>query len=173
MSSIRSRAPRASSAVVRRVMQANTGRETRPEQIVRSFLHRRGLRFRKDLRPIQALRCAADVVLPRVKVCIFIDGCFWHGCPKHFHVPATNSEWWAEKIEANRIRDRRNNKILKRNGWLVIRLWEHQITPTALRRLESKIGARVSSGNRVENGFRCKLAANWIVHRKKSAAGMV
>lgn len=146
MSSIRFRAPRASSALVRRVMQANTGRETRPEQTVRRFLHRCGLRFRKNLRPLPALRCAADIVFPRAKLCIFIDGCFWHGCPKHFRVPASNSAWWAEKIEANRVRDRRNDQLLKRGGWRVIRLWEHEVTPGVLSALESKIRARIDSG---------------------------
>jgi DNA mismatch endonuclease (patch repair protein) len=143
MRCLRSRAPSASSAVVRRAMQANTGRETRPEQTVRRFLHGCGLRFRKDLRPLRALRCAADLVFVRAKLCIFIDGCFWHGCPKHFRVPGSNSAWWAEKIEANRARDRRTDTILKRHGWRVIRLWEHEVTPEVLARLASTIRARI------------------------------
>lgn len=145
MKCIRSRAPAASSAGVRKVMQANTGRETRPEQTVRRFLHRCGLRFRKDLRPLPALRCAADVVFTKAKLCIFIDGCFWHGCPRHFRVPASNTAWWAEKIEANRARDKRNDKLLKRNGWSVVRLWEHEITSDRLIRLARAIHARIET----------------------------
>src|SRR5258706_13941492 len=110
MSCIRSRAPRASSPAVRRVMQANVGRETRPEQSVRTFLHCRGFRFRKDVKPLATLRCTADIVFPEAKVCIFVDGCFWHGCPIHFHAPKSNKAWWSEKIAANRARDRRNDR---------------------------------------------------------------
>ncbi|MBX9788561.1 MAG: very short patch repair endonuclease [Pirellulales bacterium] len=143
MSSLRIRAPVSSSLVVRRVMQANTGRETHPERFVRRFLHRCGLRFRKDRRPVPALRCAADLVFPGARLCIFVDGCFWHGCPKHFRVPASNSAWWAEKIEANRARDHRNNAILRRDGWCVIRIWEHQVNPRFLAELESRILRRM------------------------------
>lgn len=143
MSCLRVRAPIASSSIVRRVMQANTGRETRPERVVRCFLHQRGLRFRKDLRPIPTLRCAADLVFPSARLCVFVDGCFWHGCPRHFRVPAANRAWWAEKIEANRLRDRRNNVILGRGGWKVIRIWEHQVHPSYLAKLESRIRKRL------------------------------
>jgi DNA mismatch endonuclease, patch repair protein len=129
---------------VRKVMQANTAKETGPERVVRRFLHRCGLRFRKDQRPIPGLRCAADLVFPRARLCIFIDGCFWHGCPTHFRVPASNSAWWAEKIEANRARDRRNDAILRRDRWYVIRVWEHQVNPGYLAELESRIRRRMS-----------------------------
>lgn len=143
MSCLRSRAPNASSARVRIVMQANSGQDTRPEQVVRSLLHRSGLRFRKNVRPLPSLRCAADVVFPRAKACIFVDGCFWHGCPAHFRVPMANAEWWAEKIEANRVRDRRNNVFLRRKGWQVIRLWEHDPNARALGTLASRIRSRI------------------------------
>lgn len=148
MSSIRSRAPSASSAVVRRVMQANTGRETWPEQTVRRFLHGCGLRFRKDLRPLPALRCAADLVFPRAKLCIFIDGCFWHGCQRHFRLPASNSAWWAEKIEANRVRDQRNNSALRAAGWQVIRVWEHDVSMKSLARLAKLAHRRIDASTR-------------------------
>jgi DNA mismatch endonuclease (patch repair protein) len=145
MRCLRSRAPKATSTLVHRVMQANTGRETGPEQTVRRFLHRCGLRFRNDLRPLPVLRCAADLVFPRAKLCIFVDGCFWHGCPRHFRVPASNTAWWAEKIAANRDRDRRNDALLKREGWHVVRLWEHEVTRNRLVKLESMIRRRIGS----------------------------
>jgi DNA mismatch endonuclease (patch repair protein) len=143
MTCLRVRAPVASSSAVRRVMQANTGRETEPERMVRRFLHRCGLRFRNDRRPLPTLRCAADLVFPSARLCIFIDGCFWHGCPRHFRVPSSNSAWWAEKIEENRMRDRRNDVVLERAQWKVIRLWEHQINPRYLSKLESRIRRRM------------------------------
>src|SRR5438270_4526895 len=99
MKSLRSRAPLASSEHTRRVMQANVGRETDAERLVRSYLHRAGFRFRKDARPVRKLRCAADLVFRRHKICIFVDGCFWHGCPVHFKTPKANRAWWSEKID--------------------------------------------------------------------------
>lgn len=125
--SIRSRAPKASSALVRRVMQANTGRTTAPERTLRSRLHRKGLRFRVDVRPEPSLRCSADLIFRRSRVCVFVDGCYWHGCPRHFAVPKQNSAWWAEKIADNRKRDARRTAQLRDRGWVVIRLWEHDI----------------------------------------------
>lgn len=125
--SIRARAPRASSPSVRRVMQANTGRATRPEAGLRSAVHRLGLRFRIDVRPESALRCTADLVFRRARVCVFVDGCYWHGCPKHFHPPKQNGAWWTEKIEDNRRRDRRRSQELADRGWKVLRVWEHDL----------------------------------------------
>jgi len=125
--SIRSRAPSASSHKVREIMQGLTGVETRPEKLLRSHLHRLGLRFRKDCRPLPDHRITADAVFPCQRVCVFVDGCFWHGCPTHFHPPKSNSSWWREKIADNRSRDTRQNGVLRKKGWLVLRYWEHDI----------------------------------------------
>lgn len=125
--SIRARAPVASSPQVRAVMKANYGGGLLPEQILRSELQKAGLRFRKHVRPLPGVRCEADIVFARAKLCIFVDGCFWHGCPTHFVCPKTNSAWWDEKIRDNRIRDRLRNKQLRANGWTVLRVWEHRI----------------------------------------------
>lgn len=125
--SIRSRAPKASSQLVRRVMQATTGRTTEPERKVRSMVHRLGVRFRADARPEPSLRCTADLVFRRSKVCVFVDGCYWHGCSLHFAVPRQNAPWWAEKIADNRSRDVKRTAELKALGWAVIRLWEHDL----------------------------------------------
>lgn len=125
--SIRSRAPRASTEIVRRVMQANTGCTTSPERDLRSAAHRLGLRFRVNCRPDRSLRCDADLVFRQSKVCVFVDGCYWHGCPRHFAVPKQNSAWWAEKIDDNRKRDARRTAELRDRGWVVIRLWEHDV----------------------------------------------
>ena len=95
----------ASSAAVRRSMIGNRSRDTAPERALRSELHRLGLRFRVDARPVPAIPRRADVVLRGDRVAVFLDGCFWHGCPDHFRPPATNADYWAAKIAGNRARD--------------------------------------------------------------------
>lgn len=119
-------APAPSSEQTRAVMKGNKGRDTQPEVAVRSALHAMGLRFRKNARPLPGLRCTADVVFPTERVAVFIDGCFWHGCPEHGRVPKTNSPYWSEKLERNALRDRRNERALDEAGWIVLRHWEHE-----------------------------------------------
>ena len=126
-SSIRARAPAASSPAVRRVMQANVGREPVLEKRLRSELHRMGLRFRKNFRPIEGLRFNADIVFRSRKVCVFVDGCFWHGCKVHFKCPKANASWWREKIQSNRLKDSKVNRALLKRGWTVLRFWEHEV----------------------------------------------
>jgi DNA mismatch endonuclease (patch repair protein) len=75
---------------------------------------------------VPGLRTRADVVFPRAQVAVFVDGCFWHGCPQHASWPKTNAEWWRQKIEANRLRDREKDERLSEAGWTVIRVWEHE-----------------------------------------------
>src|SRR4051794_10611396 len=105
-------------------MQGNRGRDTRPEIAVRSALHRRGLRFRKHRRPIADIRCEADIVFPRERIAVFVDGCFWHGCPRHGRVPRTNRDYWEVKLAANVRRDQLNTARLEQAGWAVVRVWE-------------------------------------------------
>jgi DNA mismatch endonuclease (patch repair protein) len=127
MTSIRKRAPVSRSAVVRRVMQANKPENTSPEMVLRRALHSAGLRYRVHVRPDSTVRCVADVVFRAQKVCVFVDGCFWHGCPTHFSLPKTNSAWWREKIEDIQERDKRQTSALTARGWIVIRFWEHDV----------------------------------------------
>jgi DNA mismatch endonuclease (patch repair protein) len=94
--------------------------------VVRSELHRRGLRYRVDRAPIPGLRRRADIVFPRRRVAVFIDGCFWHGCPDHGTWPKANADWWRAKIEANRTRDRDTDQRLASAGWTVVRAWDHE-----------------------------------------------
>lgn len=89
-------------------------------------MFRRGLRFRKHLAIVRGLRCKPDVVFTRVKVAVFVDGCFWHACPDHGTRPQANAEWWARKLEANIDRDRRYDAALQDAGWTVLRFWEHE-----------------------------------------------
>ncbi|MFL5834765.1 MAG: very short patch repair endonuclease [Solirubrobacterales bacterium] len=110
-------------------MQANRRRDTKPELAVRSELHRRGLRFRVD-RPIRVgagRPIRPDVVFVGGKLALFVDGCFWHGCPDHGTLPQeTNRSYWVEKIEQNKARDERNKTLLESAGWMVIRAWAHE-----------------------------------------------
>lgn len=130
--SIRSRAPQASSPKVRLVMQRNRGRETAPEKSLASSLRTMGFSFRKDVKPEDHLNIRGDIVFFQEKICIFVDGCFWHGCPFHLKLPKTHSDWWDEKITDNKDRDMRQTRELQSNGWTVLRFWEHDISPTNL-----------------------------------------
>lgn len=126
--SIRSRAPSASSPVVRKRMQATPTENSGPEKELGQALYAAGMRFRKGIRLVPELKCRADIVFPRQRVCVFVDGCFWHGCPIHFDCPKTNTEWWKEKIMDVRARDERQTKQLAQLGWKVLRYWEHQLS---------------------------------------------
>lgn len=142
---LRSRAPTTRSPGVRNVMVANWGGNTAPERKLRSALHRAGLRFFKDCKPLRDLRCTADLVFPRRRTCVFVDGCFWHGCRRHFKRPKTNSEWWEEKINSNRARDRRQTARLSALGWNVIRVWEHDLEPEILKSTVARIEVAIHS----------------------------
>jgi DNA mismatch endonuclease, patch repair protein len=128
-------APPPSSDAVRALMSANRGADTKPELLLRAELHRRGLRFRKHYRPLAGLRCRADLAFPWLSIAVFVDGCFWHGCPAHGHRPRANGRYWREKLEGNRARDARNNELLSASGWTVIRIWEHEDLSTAADRV--------------------------------------
>lgn len=115
----------------RRTMQANKGRDTGPERAVRSALHATGLRFRVCSPLPFDRRRRADILFPRAGLYVFIDGCFWHGCPQHFVMPKTNTDFWAAKIEGNRQRDDDSTTRLQDAGYTVLRFWEHE-APTSV-----------------------------------------
>ena len=107
-------------------MQGNRSRDTAPELAVRRAVHARGLRYLVAARPIAAVRRTADLVFSRVKVAVFVDGCYWHGCPVHHRAPSANAEYWSEKISRNRGRDADTDLRLSAAGWTVLRFWEHE-----------------------------------------------
>ena len=121
----------------RMARQKRTG--TRPELILRSELHSRGLRFRVNRRQLPG---TPDIVFGPAKVAVFVDGCFWHSCPDHGVLPKNNREWWRTKLRANRERDLRKNQELEELGWLVIHVWEHEKVGPAADGIESLVNRR-------------------------------
>jgi DNA mismatch endonuclease (patch repair protein) len=107
-------------------MQGNRSRDTAPELAVRRLLHAAGLRYRVDYRPDPSLRRRADIVFPKQRVAIFIDGCFWHACPEHGTAARTNATYWSEKLQRNVARDADTTTRLEAAGWTVLRFWEHE-----------------------------------------------
>lgn len=123
-------------------MQLQAVRDTRCELALRSLLWRSGLRYLVDRRPDPALRRKADLVFPRAKVAVFIDGCFWHWCKVHGRIPAANRVWWKRKLSTTQKRDRDTTQRLRAKGWAVIRVWEHDRAATAARRIVAAVRAR-------------------------------
>jgi DNA mismatch endonuclease (patch repair protein) len=125
---------------VSRRMRANRRRDTKPERALRSALHRRGLRFRKDL-PIRAggRLVRPDVVFTRQRVAVFLDGCYWHSCPIHGTSPTRNSSYWDAKLRGNVERDHLVNQALSEAGWEVIRVWEHEHPEEAASLIEGSL----------------------------------
>ena len=121
-------------------MASNRRRDTFPELRLRSALHARGWRFRVDLRlDTSGAKPRPDIVFTRRKVAVFVDGCFWHGCPEHGSVPKSNRGYWVPKLARNEQRDRRNDEALGAAGWSVVRVWEHEPLSVALVTIESAL----------------------------------
>lgn len=132
--------PKASSTEALARMQRQRRRDTVPEMALRSELHRRGRRYRVHYR-LQGTRRTADISFPASKVAVFVDGCFWHGCPEHGTKPKANRAWWRAKIAANISRDRDTDAKLAQLGWRSVRVWEHERPAEAADRIEAALGA--------------------------------
>ncbi|YCN58615.1 very short patch repair endonuclease [Rhodococcus erythropolis] len=120
-------------------MSAQRRRDTKPEIALRRELHRRGLRYFVDRAPVKGVRRRADLVFPRRKVAVFVDGCFWHSCPQHATFPKHNAQWWTDKLAANVVRDRDTDARLTEQGWTVIRIWEHEDPLVAAERVQKAL----------------------------------
>jgi DNA mismatch endonuclease (patch repair protein) len=120
-------------------MRGNRKTDTRPEIALRAELHRRGRRFRKNARPEDDIRCRVDIVFRGARLAVFLDGCFWHGCPVHGNRPRTNASYWHPKIARNIERDRENDELLASRGWAVLRVWEHESPVEAANRVEAEL----------------------------------
>ena len=123
-------------------MSRISGKDTKPEELVRKYLFSKGFRYRKN---VHTLPGSPDLVLPKYHTVIFVNGCFWHGhknC-KYFVWPKSNTEFWRKKIEANMERDKRTKSQLEDMGWSVLTVWECELRPkerqTTLERLENTL----------------------------------
>jgi DNA mismatch endonuclease (patch repair protein) len=119
------------------------GKDTKPEMIVRRFLHANGFRFRLHVKDLPG---KPDIVLPKYRTVIFVHGCFWHGhegC-KYFKLPGTRTEWWREKIGKNKENDKKAVHILKTQGWTIIQIWECRLKPAAISKTLPRILKSIS-----------------------------
>ncbi|MGF1342297.1 very short patch repair endonuclease [Streptomyces flavovirens] len=107
-------------------MSRQARRDTAPEVAVRKLLHASGYRYRLNERVPHMSRRTIDIAFTRSKVAVFLDGCFWHGCPDHATQPKANAEWWRQKLDRNMARDAETTAHLVAEGWTVLRFWEHQ-----------------------------------------------
>jgi len=117
-------------------------RGTKKELEIRSAIHRLGMRFRIQVAPLEGLRRHADIVFRGEKVAIFVDGCFWHGCPLHRTLPKSNTEWWRAKLEENIRRDNDTSARLEGAGWLVLRFWEHEEAGQVAQKIQHSVRER-------------------------------
>ena len=120
---------------------------TKAELMLRRKLHSRGLRYRLHLTLLAKPRRVADIVFPRARIAIFVDGCFWHGCPEHATWPKSNADFWRAKIEANRLRDMDTSQRLASHGWKIVRVWEHENPDDAANRIAELVAASRNNGS--------------------------
>jgi len=120
-------------------MKRTRRRDTAPEMAIRSILFAHGMRYRVDATPISGMRRRADILFLSSRIAVYVDGCFWHGCPVHATWPKQNAEFWKHKILTNRARDADTDKRLKEAGWIVIRIWEHEDPNEAASRIRSAL----------------------------------
>lgn len=127
--------PKPSSPAASKRLQVTRQNDTSAEAAIRAQLRRLGVRFRVNTYADISVKTKPDIILRDHKVAVFVDGCFWHGCPKHATWPRANRQWWRAKIEGNIRRDLRNRARLRRVGWAVLRAWEHENAETAVKRI--------------------------------------
>ncbi|KOY59666.1 DNA mismatch repair protein Vsr [Streptomyces sp. XY332] len=127
---------------MRRRMSRQKSRNTGVEVALRKLLHGSGLRYRIHRRPVKGVRREADIVFGPARVAVFVDGCFWHGCPEHATWPRNNADFWRKKIEGNRSRDLDTDARLAIAGWLSVRIWEHEDPVEAAERVISTVAMR-------------------------------
>ncbi len=114
-----------------RIMSKIRYKDTKPELKLRHFLYNRGYRYRVNYGPEKI-----DIAFPSSRIAIFIDGCFWHGCPKHSHIPKSNRSYWLPKLGRNIERAKEKDVRLRGNGWVIFHVWEHELIGTGKINLE-------------------------------------
>ncbi|MEU4673833.1 very short patch repair endonuclease [Amycolatopsis sp. NPDC023774] len=131
-------------SAVRARMSKQKSRDTGIEIALRKILHAAGYRYRVHRRPVKGVRREADLVFGPARVAVFVDGCFWHGCPDHATWPKNNADFWRAKIETNRRRDADTDTRLHDAGWVSVRIWEHEAVETAADRVIAAVSERRS-----------------------------
>jgi DNA mismatch endonuclease (patch repair protein) len=135
-------APPASDSATRARMIAQRRRDTDCEMAIRRILHRAGFRYRVDAALIPNSRLRADIVFPSTRVAVFVDGCFWHGCPIHGSLPRRNASWWRQKLAYNQRKDMRSSLLHEEAGWKVLRYWSHDAPTVVAAELMEVLRAR-------------------------------
>jgi len=123
-------------------MQAQSRIDTGPEIALRRELSKLGLRYRLNSRPVPEFRRRVDVLFRKARVAVEVRGCFWHGCPRHGMIPAANADWWRQKLERTKQRDRETSLVLRRCGWAVIIVWEHDDAGVAAKKIATLVRRR-------------------------------
>jgi DNA mismatch endonuclease (patch repair protein) len=135
-------------------MRATKRRDTRPEQRIRSLLHRRGLRFRVDypIRTAAGRKRRPDIAFTRLRLAVFIDGCFWHRCPVHCRLPTRNRDYWEAKLSGNAKRDQLVDREMRASGWTVLRFWEHEAPEKVAEAIEQVVRDSSTDQNFIRRG---------------------
>ncbi|OMI39169.1 very short patch repair endonuclease [Streptomyces sparsogenes] len=120
-------------------MSRQASQDTTPELAVRRLLYASGHRYRLH-RPVPGLpRRTIDIAFPGLKIAVFLDGCFWHGCPQHATHPKANADWWRQKLNRNITRDLETTERLRTDGWTVLRFWEHEAPSDVAERVATAV----------------------------------
>ncbi len=137
--------PTASTPAVAARMSRQASRDTAQELAVRRLLHGSSLRYRVHV-PVPGMpRRTMDIAFGGLRIAVFLDGCFWHGCPQHATSPRANAEWWSTKLDRNLVRDRETTEHLATAGWTVLRFWEHEASEDVARRIADQVRAKRSA----------------------------
>ncbi|WP_424883335.1 very short patch repair endonuclease [Streptomyces sp. SLBN-8D4] len=128
-------------------MSRQASRNTQPELTVRRLLHAEGLRYRVHY-PVPGMpRRSMDIAFSKLRIAVFLDGCYWHGCPEHATHPRANAEWWRSKLDRNIARDRETTDHLIAAGWTVLRFWEHESADDVAHLIEAAVRSRRSASD--------------------------
>ncbi|WP_327259232.1 MULTISPECIES: very short patch repair endonuclease [unclassified Streptomyces] len=133
-------------------MSHQASRDTAPEVAVRKLLHASGYRYRLNERVPGMSRRTIDIAFTRAKVAVFLDGCFWHGCPVHATQPKSNAEWWRRKLDRNMARDTETTEHLTAVGWTVLRFWEHEAPSLVAERVAETVDQERSAQTKRQEG---------------------
>jgi DNA mismatch endonuclease (patch repair protein) len=135
-------------------MQRQRQRDTQPELALRRAVHSLHLGYRVHVRPVDGLRRTADLVFASARVAVFVNGCFWHGCPEHRSPSKTNQDFWSRKVESNSSRDQDTDERLELAGWVSFRVWEHDDPVVAAAKIAAVVSERRGAGPRPPAGIR-------------------